>query len=89
MDLRELREGLGIKINPAAAGIGIDKSMLSRIEKRTQTPSGPVLVMIDAWIDSLRQERNLGPDFRVDWSYLVKEHAARRRRRRRRARQRR
>lgn len=89
MDLLELRDSQRIKITDAADEIGIHKSMLSRIEQRAQVPSGPVLVMIDLWVEGLRQQRNLGADFRVDWSYLVKEHVARRRRRRRRAKQRR
>jgi transcriptional regulator with XRE-family HTH domain len=85
VDLRDVRTQLRIGIDEAADGIGVNKSVLSRIEQRQRGPSGAVLLMIDEWVSELRHKRNLPADFRVDWSYLVKTLRARRRRRRREA----
>ena len=84
MQLRSLRRKLGIPIGEAAEGIGIGKATLSRIERREREPTGAVLLLIDLWVSGLRDQRNLGPEFRIDWTYLIRSLREKRKRNRRR-----
>lgn len=82
MELRKIRGKLKIPIGEAARAIDISTTALSRIERREREPTGAVLLLIDDWVAKLRRERNLGPEFRVSWAYLLTQRRVRRRARR-------
>lgn len=74
MELREFREALGLTLDEAAAGSGVSKGSLSKIERGEQEPMARTQRRIDAWAE--RERRRAGLRRRLTWPDVDGERAA-------------